>query len=565
MGNEVNMAINLQSCLNKTKNDDFKIKIYYSIHFDSSITAQVRKKMPKKINPEFPIQFPMDMYRSFSGLGERGLMTPTYLSTLIMSAVLPAKLIVEKKKPLENDEQGFCTVNSLFSRSNFNNSYFYDFKTSYYDVMARTHTLSSLSVDGLETLEAKQKKQDQNQQYEIFCCGNGQDAMHFITAYNRITFEPNKNYIFWNYPGVGSSTGGAHSVHNLFNAGYQQAKRLIDQGIPAQNITLHGLSLGGGVATQVARQLHEEGLLVNLEIDRSFARIASVIPASLTRNMTNKHTSKQSSYAPLITSTIALALSGVALGTTFSGFVASLGLVAASATAAIGYIGAFCIQAVGFLLQEIMTVIGEMIAFPFGFFSKSISDDIKSLFNNIGYCLAYPFNLAAFAINETFSTLASFLDNAVNLISSIVGGAIAIGGLVAGSLAGLVFGALLSIQLLWTEKPLTMPMTPAFSAALYSSCCEMDSVSEMHRLLNADNEPENRTKEQPKISVTNVIDDQVIDVAASLSIGLGLKPWKPSDDENRPLKEKITSFWYRSGGHNGDLVDLIDPNLSFDQ
>ena len=93
----------------------------------------------------------------------------------------------------------------------------------------------------------------------------------------------------------------------------------------------------------------------------------------------------------------------------------------------------------------------------------------------------------------------------------------------------------------------------------------MDSVSEMHRLLNADNEPENRTKEQPKISVTNVIDDQVIDVAASLSIGLGLKPWKPSDDENRPLKEKITSFWYRSGGHNGDLVDLIDPNLSFDQ
>jgi hypothetical protein len=238
-------------------------------------------------------------------------------------------------------------------------------------------------------------------------------------------------------------------------------------------------------------------------------------------------------------------------------------LVTASAIAAIGYIGAVCIQAVGFLLQEIMTIIGEMIAFPFGFFSKSISDDIKSLFNNIGYCLAYPFNLAAFAINETFSTIASFLDNAVNLISSIVGGAIAIGGLVAGSLAGLVFDALLSIQLLWNEKPLTMPMTPAFSAALYSSCCEMDSVSEMHRLLNADHKPENITKEQPNISVTNVLDDEVIAVPASLSIGLGFDPEKQSDDKNRPLKEKITSFWYRLGGHNGPKCDPISPNSTF--
>ena len=303
--------------------------------------------------------------------------------------------------------------------------------------------------------------------------------------------------------------------------------------------------------------------MVNLEIDRSFARIASVIPASLTRSITNQYTSEQSSYAALITSTIALALSCVALGTTFAGFLASVGLVAASATAAIGYIGAFCIQAVGFLLQEIMTVIGEMIAFAFGFFSKSISDDIKSLFNNVGYYLAYPFNLAAFAINETFSTMASFIDNAVNLMGSIIGGIIAVSGLVAGGLAGLVFGALLSIQLLWTEKPLTMAMTPAFSAALYSSCCEMDSVSEMHRLLNADNKPKNRTKEQPKISVTNAIDDEVINLAASLSIGLGLNPGKPSDDKNRPLKEKITSFWYRSGGHTGELDELIDPNLSF--
>lgn len=519
--------------------------------------------MSKKINQELLIQFPINTYEAFVGLGERGLMTPTHLSRWVMSALLPAQFIVEKNKPLENNNQGFCTANSLFSRVNIEELTFNQFKTDFYDEIAATHTLKSLSVDGLETLEATLKRQGQPQQYEIFFCGNGQDAMQFTTPHARITSEPNKNFIFWNYPGVGSSKSGAHSIHDLFKAGYQQAKRLIDQGVPAQHITFYGFSLGGGVASHVARQLHEEGHLVNLEIDRSFACVASVIPAQVKRNMIIKQTSKQSSYAPLVTSTIALALSGVALGTTFSGFVASIGLVTASAIAAIGYISAVCIQAVRFLLQKIMNFIAEIIALPFGFFSTSISDGIKSLFNHMSNYLVYPFNLTAFAINEIFSTMSSLIDNAVNLIGSMVGVGIAIDGLLSGMMAGLVFGALLSVQLLWTETPFTLPMTPAFSALLYSACCEMDSVNEMYRLLNADGNPQNREKVQPKISVINVIDDEVIDVSASLNTGLGLKPGQYSEDENRRLKEKITSFWYRSGGHGGMLEDLIDSDLSF--
>lgn len=512
--------------------------------------------MPKKSNQEFPIRFPMDMYHALTGLAERGLMSSTYLSALVMRGVLPAKLIVEKNKPLANDEQGQCTVESMFERADFKKLELTSFENEYYIPMVETHTLVSLSVDGLETLEAKLKQPNENQQYEIFYPGNGQDGMYYKRIYNRIMTEPNKNYIYWNYPGVGCSKDGASSAHDLFKAGYQQAKRLIDKGILAKNITLHGFSLGGGVATHVARKLHEEGDLVNLEVDRSFRSLSSVIPLEIKQNL------KHSSYAPLISSTIALAFSGLTLGTTFAGFVSSLGLFTASATADIGYIGAFCIKAVGFFLQDIMTVIGEMIASPFSFFSPSISDEIKSLFNNIGYYLSYPFNLTAFAINEIFSTMASFIDNAVNLIGSIVGGVIAVVGLVGGSVAGLIFGALFSIQLLWTDKPSMMPMTPAFSAAFYSLCCEMNSVSEMHRLLNVDNKPENSTTEQPKISVTNVLNDEMINVAASLSIGLGLNPGKASD-ENRPLKEKITSFWYLYGGHNGELAGPIDDELNF--
>ena len=310
--------------------------------------------------------------------------------------------------------------------------------------------------------------------------------------------------------------------------------------------------MGGGVAVHVARQLHEEGELVNLEVDRSFARISAVIPASM---------KKIGAGGPLSTSIIALGLSGVALGTTLSGFLASVGLVTASSTIAVGYIGACFTQCIGLVLQKIMRAIGEMIAFPFSFFSKATSNNIKSCFNGVGEYLAWPFNLTAFAINKTISILASFIDRVINLLGSIAGGLSALSGLVVGSLSGLVFGMLLSLQLLWTDKPLTMPLTPVFSAALNSACCEMDSVDEMYRLLAADNKPENREKEQAKISVINTLNDEIIDVAASLNTGLGFEPGGiPRDDENKQLKQKVSSFWYRDGGHMGEVSKPVHPH-----
>ena len=457
---------------------------------------------------KYPIQFPLKLYDALSGLAERGGMTPTALSSLGMLVILPAQLIVNNRPALENDENGFCTKESLFKRLPDSNQT----QARSNNNPLKTHTLKSLSVNGLETLEAMQKEQVHNQQYEIFYCGNGQDAMNFMLASSRISQKPNRNYIFWNYPEVGHSQGKTHSAYDLFKAGYQQAKRLIDdKGIPAENITLHGFSLGGGVATHVACQLHEEGHRVNLEIDRSFARIASFLPAKLKRSLTNETTAKQSPYAPLITSIVAFAVSGFALGTTLAGLVSSLGLLVASMIAAIGYMLALGIQALG--------------------------------------CVQ-----TASGINTICSSLALYSQMTVNCIAIITGILVAIGGLIAGVLVGLVFGALLSIQLLWTEQPLTMPMTPAFSALLYSLCCEMDSVSAMQRLLKADS----RTEHPAKISVTNVLDDEVIDTAASLNMGLGLKPGKQPENENQPLKAKVSSFWYRSGGHNGSLFSFID-------
>lgn len=100
---------------------------------------------------------------------------------------------------------------------------------------------------------------------------------------------------------------------------------LDEKHIPADQITLHEVSLGGGVAAQVARRLHEEGHVVHLEIDRSFSSLAAAVTEIIKAAGLN---------GPLSTSVIAFSVSGLALGVMTAGLVASIGLALASLTPA---------------------------------------------------------------------------------------------------------------------------------------------------------------------------------------------------------------------------------------
>ena len=115
------------------------------------------------------------------------------------------------------------------------------------------------------------------------------------------------------------------------------------------------------------------------------------------------------------------------------------------------------------------------------------------------------------------------------------------------------------VQYLWTNNPLTVPMTPAFSVALFSTCCEMDSVKAIHRMLDKNNN-------SSTINVTNTVDDKVILPAASLNVGLGFEPGQaPRDDESCASKQNINAFWYKDGGHNGELRNLMSENSGAEQ
>lgn len=427
-----------------------------------------------KSQQEYPILFPKALYDSLMDLSARGYMTPSYLSSLIMHLILPAQFIVEKNN---NDD------------------------ALYHHFHIKTHTFNQFMHQGIQTLEAKNTENNE-QEYEIYCCGNGEDAMSILLAYSRIVHD-NKNYIFWNYPGVGKSLGPAHSTNDLFKAGYEQAKRLIDKGVEAKKITLHGWSLGGGVAIHVARQLRDEGHMVNLNIDRSFANLASVIPASVD--------------GQLLSSILSLAVFGIAIGTTVASLLASLSLMLASTIATIGYIIALSLDSLDF----------------------------------------YPFHMLAFLTNKMTSILAFLFLDFTHFIIAMLGLSIALSMGLLGAILGCLVGSILSCQLLWTNEPWTMPITWAFSAALNSACCEMNSVIEIERLLKKDGDA--------KISIRNVLDDEIINVGASLLMGLGLEPGRQPGNEKQPLKEKITSFWYDIGGHFERPEDIITSNEENDQ
>jgi hypothetical protein len=63
--------------------------------------------------------------------------------------------------------------------------------------------------------------------------------------------------------------------------GIAQVKRLLEQGVQPHKILLSGYSLGGGIATLVARHFQQKGINLYLFNDRSFSSLDSVLVGHL--------------------------------------------------------------------------------------------------------------------------------------------------------------------------------------------------------------------------------------------------------------------------------------------
>ena len=416
---------------------------------------------------DWSLEYPQTLQNDFLALYYRYGMTPTCISSILMHVILPAKIIYVK--------------NGI-----------------------------SFPID-------KQVIARGSAKYIVYFGGNGEDCMALTELQKHVPNRDNANLVFWNYPGVGNSGLPSHSSEDLYQAGYSVVKDYIDIGISPDNITLNGWSLGGHVASEVARRLYREGYFVDLYVDRSFSSVSAVIPEVI-----HAHSDQDSKIL------LSSLLSVTALMTMIAGLPGSIintaAVVLMNAFAMTGFCASFAIQSIGMFLQEMMSAMG---------------------FEKFGAYLAMPLMELGNLVNQTMNLIAQALYDSTWWIVGVASVAVLIPLLLASVVTGLLFSALLSLQLLWTDTPILLPMQMLVEGALMVNSCSMDSVSAIQEMV--------KLNDSTNIHIINTNGDDIIRPNASLCAGLGFF-LDNHEEERQSLNLQMNCEWY-NGHHFSSITE----------
>src|SRR5262249_40432532 len=130
-----------------------------------------------------------------------------------------------------------------------------------------------------EDQQAQQNVPADQQKWIIFLNGNGgcyEENLYKLVKESNAT---GANVLSGNYRGVMRSEGKATCAHHLVLDAEAMIQFLLDKGVQPKNIMIHGWSLGGAVATEVATYHQEQDNAMSICSDRSLASIADVIKA----------------------------------------------------------------------------------------------------------------------------------------------------------------------------------------------------------------------------------------------------------------------------------------------
>src|SRR5581483_7917089 len=133
---------------------------------------------------------------------------------------------------------------------------------------------TTLQVEGATLHGAEftslQKIDPQNQKWIVYFCPNGALWEELIYDYLLpIKQESTANILAFNYRGTGKSTGSLTGDKDAVQDGIKIVESLLKQGVLPENIVLHGLSFGGGVATHTAAHFAKENKIMHLVNERS--------------------------------------------------------------------------------------------------------------------------------------------------------------------------------------------------------------------------------------------------------------------------------------------------------
>jgi hypothetical protein len=139
-------------------------------------------------------------------------------------------------------------------------------------------TADGIDLDTLIINNANQNNFPIDQQkWIVFFQGNGACYENNLTQQKLLSDHTSASILTGNYRGVMRSKGSATSAHDIVLDGEAMVQYLLNKGVPSNNILIHGWSLGGAVATEVASYHQQLGNEMNLCNDRSFSTLSDVV------------------------------------------------------------------------------------------------------------------------------------------------------------------------------------------------------------------------------------------------------------------------------------------------
>lgn len=130
-----------------------------------------------------------------------------------------------------------------------------------------------MDLDGCMIYKYQTQPYDPSKQYVIHCDGNATCYEGMLNTLERWC-NSNRNIVLFNPPGVKFSPGYCRGPEDYITSLKCMIEHLHARGIPYENITLSGRSLGAAISTMVANDYHKQQHRVKLFSDRSFASMA---------------------------------------------------------------------------------------------------------------------------------------------------------------------------------------------------------------------------------------------------------------------------------------------------
>lgn len=130
--------------------------------------------------------------------------------------------------------------------------------------------------DGVE-IDTVKIKNDKSDKWIVYFCPNAACYEQHLAELEEISERTGANVYTGNYRGVMCSKGRIQSTNDMVLDGKAMVEKLLSEGVPQENILIHGLSIGGGVATEVASNYPK----VHLCSDRSFGSLVHFLDAQV--------------------------------------------------------------------------------------------------------------------------------------------------------------------------------------------------------------------------------------------------------------------------------------------